>query len=693
MQAVSKPIRKILIANRGEIACRIAATCRRLGIATVAVYSEADADALHVRSCDEALAIGPAEAARSYLVPDKLVKAALDSGSDALHPGYGFLSENPGLAEACAAAGITFIGPAPEAIRAMGSKVQSRRIAAAEGIPCVPGYDQDDEGDQADAVLAAAAERIGFPLIIKASMGGGGKGIRVVGESKEFSALLDVVRREAKSAFGDARVLLERYVPAGRHIEVQVLGDAHGNLVHLADRECSLQRRHQKVIEEAPAPRLDDAARASMRDMALRLARAINYTSLGTVEFLYDAATRQFFLLEMNTRIQVEHPVTEMVTGLDLVELQIRVAEGRPLPFAQDGVRTHGHAIEARLNAERPEHDFAPSIGRIDSLRAPETTLPEAVLRFDTGAAGGSAISPYYDSMLAKMIAWAPDRGQARQALIAALAGLEVRGLATNADYLQQVLQTPEFATSTATTAFLDGFKPWTAARSAQVFERALMAAALHEALAREERVHERGGDDPWASLGGWRLLDRAGTPAADVLHFEDEAGVRHAVVVRGSRGTFRVALGDAPPVEAQARRTGQGLLVRLDGRAFTARVSDACGQVIVHTDNARAVLRLFDPGAEAEAAAASRGAGHDIVAPIPGLVVEVLVAAGDSVEAGQRLIVLEAMKMMHSLTASEPGVVAEVLCRQGEAVEMGRTLVRFAEAVGADQSAEVTSK
>ena len=671
----ARKIRKILIANRGEIACRIAATCRRLGIATVAVYSEADAGALHVRSCDEAVAIGPAEAVRSYLVPDKLVKAALDAGADAIHPGYGFLSENPGLARACAQAGVAFIGPSPEAIEAMGSKLQSRRIAAREGIPCVPGYDDDG---QDDAALAAAALRLGFPLIIKASMGGGGKGIRVVREQKDFAEALDVVRREATAAFGDARVLLERFVPAGRHIEVQVLGDTQGNVLHLADRECTLQRRHQKIIEEAPAPLIAEGARGQMRDYALGLARAIGYTSLGTVEFLYDSATHEFFLLEMNTRIQVEHPVTEMVTGLDLVELQIGVAEGRPIPFAQADVRVNGHAIEARLNAEQPEHDFAPAIGDIAGVTPPRSCEPEAIIRFDTGIAAGSAVTPYYDSMLAKVIAWAPAREVSRQALIEALDSLRVQGLPTNAAYLQDVLRTEAFATSTATTSFLDGFKPWAAELSAEDASRTLMAAVLHVVLGREEARAAAGGDDPWASLGGWRLLDRAGYPAAWDLHFEDGRGKRLAVTVRGSRGRFVVEEGGAR-LDVLARRSAEGLVIRLDERAFTAQVRDDGGALAVRLGTARRLLKPFDPLELPEASAGGKGGARDVTAPVPGLVVDVLVNPGDRVETGQRVVVIEAMKMMHNLTAPEAGTVAEVLCRRGDAVEMGRTLVRFA--------------
>ncbi len=676
----ARPIKKVLIANRGEIACRIAATCRRLGIATVAVYSEADADALHVRSCDEAIAIGPSEAAKSYLVPEKLIQAAVECGADALHPGYGFLSENAALAQACADAGVIFIGPGPDAIRSMGSKIEARRLAARFGIPCVPGYDADS---QDDAVLAAAAAKIGFPLVIKASAGGGGKGIRIVNAQQDFAESLELVRREAQAAFGDASVLLEKFVRAGRHIEVQVLGDTHGNVVHLFDRECSMQRRHQKIIEEAPAPLVADAARHSMQDMAVRLARGIGYASLGTVEFLYDAASRDFFFLEMNTRIQVEHPVTEMVTGLDLVELQIGVAEGRPLPFAQADLRASGHAIEARLNAERPERDFSPVIGRIERMTTPHSTVPGAVVRFDTGIVAGSQITPYYDSMLAKVIVHAPDRERAREGLLDALASIAI-SVPTNAGYLQSVLESPGFVASSATTSFLDGFRPWAEPRPAGEAERMLLAAALHEALKREESRAARLGDDPWASLGAWRVLAPAGIAAGGVLHFEDDAGERFAVEVTGRKGAYRVRQG-GDWFEARARRTEQGLFVRRAGRAFSARVTDGGDSLNIQIEGVRRTLRPFNPLETTAAARSGGGGGRDIVAHIPGLVVEVLVKAGDTVEAGQRVLVLEAMKMMHNLAATEAATVAEVLCRSGEAVEMGRTLIRFA---GAEKSA-----
>ncbi|MBL8571269.1 MAG: ATP-grasp domain-containing protein [Phreatobacter sp.] len=672
---MARLIRKVLIANRGEIACRIAATCRKLGIVSVAVYSEADRDALHVRSCDEAVLIGPSDAAQSYLLPDRLVAAARETGADAIHPGYGFLAENPGLARRCAEAGIAFIGPSPEAIVAMGSKLQARRIASERGIPTVPGY---DGADQSDDVLAAAARRVGFPLLIKASAGGGGKGIRIVEDAEGFATALDLVRRESAAAFADSSVLLERFIPAGRHIEVQVLGDAHGNLVHLFDRECSLQRRHQKVFEEAPAPLLPEALRLQLLESSVRLAKAIDYSSLGTVEFLYDPQSGDCYFLEMNTRIQVEHPVTEMVTGLDLVALQILVAGGGALPFTQADVAVHGHAIEARLNAEMPEHGFVPALGRIERIVVPDEVGPSCRFRFDTGIAAGSTVTPYYDSMLAKLIVWAPDRETAWQGLATALEGLGIDGIATNAAYLGAVLQTPEFRASTATTRFLDGFKPWEIAPSREDMHRGLMAAAVAEVLTQEAVQRDRSRNSPWGSLGGWRLLEQAGSAARLVVDFEDDTGGRHRVAVSGRKGAYQVDC-DGETVAIEARQDGERFMLRSGDRAFTARVERSGAKRFVAVGPLRQAFRYVDPAERMSSASAGAKSGLDIAAPTPGLVVEVLVAPGDAVEAGQPVVVLEAMKMIHNLTASGPGVVAEVACRKGDTVAMGRSLIRFA--------------
>ncbi len=671
---MARLIRKVLIANRGEIACRVAATCRKMGIASVGVYSEADRDALHVRMCDEAVAIGPAAAASSYLLPEKLVAVAVETGADAIHPGYGFLSENPVLATACAEAGITFIGPQLEAILAMGSKLRARRIATEHGIATVPGYDGED---QSDAVLVAAAQKVGFPLLIKASGGGGGKGIRVVEDAAAFGATLDLVRREASAAFADARVVLERFVPAGRHIEVQVIGDCHGNVIHLLDRECSLQRRHQKVIEEAPAPNLPEALRRQLHDDSVRLAKAIGYSSLGTVEFLYDPSAGKAYFLEMNTRIQVEHPVTEMVTGLDLIALQIGVAENAVLPLAQGDVRVDGHAIEARLNAERPERDFMPSIGRIERLDVPRDVGAGRRFRFDTGVVAGSTVTPYYDSMLAKLIVWGPDREGAREGLVAALDELEIDGLDNNASYLRAVLITDEFRTSTATTRFLDEFKPWTKVSSSEDTRRAFLAAAIAETFAAEDALQVRLGDDPWGSLGGWRLLERAGSKSCFPVDLEDGDGCTRKVAVRGRHGDYEVEY-DGETMEVEARREGGRLLLRNGDRALTTNVTRSDSGIEVRTGEARWVLRRLDPSTQNASAGAVGKAGADILSPIPGLIVEVPVAVGDAIEAGDVVVVLEAMKMVHRLVAIGPGVVKEINCKAGDTVEMGRLLVGF---------------
>ncbi len=492
-------LRKVLIANRGEIAVRVARTCRAMGIPTVAVFSEPDRGALHVRECDEAMAIGPAEASRSYLNVDALLDAARATRADAIHPGYGFLSQNGGFADAVEAAGLVFIGPPGDVHRRMGDKKGARRLMAAAGVPIVPGYDGDD---QQDAALAAEAARIGWPVMIKPSRGGGGKGMRVVRRPQDFLPALQASRREALAAFGDDAAVLERFVERPRHVEVQVLADAHGRTLHLFERECSIQRRHQKVVEETPSPALDATQRAALCAAGVAAARAASYVNAGTVEFLLDAEGR-FYFLEMNTRLQVEHPVTEAILGLDLVRLQIEVAAGRPLPFGQDAVVGRGHALECRLYAEDPENDDLPSPGRILLLAAPQGPG----VRFDCGAVSGSEITVYYDPLLAKVVTWGSERGESVGRMRAALRQTAVLGVKTNLARLQAILAHQEFEAGRLHTGFIDEHLS-ELSRSGAPPGEALAAAAL--ALETGSRTAMRAGaataTDPWASLGAWRL-------------------------------------------------------------------------------------------------------------------------------------------------------------------------------------------
>jgi 3-methylcrotonyl-CoA carboxylase alpha subunit len=490
--------RKVLVANRGEIAVRVARTCRVMGIATVAVYSEADADALHVRAMDEAVAIGPAEAARSYLDVERLVAAARGAGADAVHPGYGFLSQNGDFAEAVARAGLTFIGPPAEVHRRMGDKQAARQLMARAGVPVVPGYDGDDQADEA---LRAQAERIGWPVLIKPARGGGGKGMRAVRAAAEFLPELAASRREARAAFGDDRVVLERFVDRPRHVEVQVLGDGAGTLLHLFERECSIQRRHQKVVEETPSPALDVSSRARLCAAGVQAARAAGDVNAGTVEFLL-APDGSFYFLEMNTRLQVEHPVTEAVTGLDLVRLQIEIAGGRALPFSQEEVRPRGHALECRLYAEDPARDDLPSPGRILHLSAPEGPG----IRFDSGVEAGSEVTIHYDPLLAKLVTWGADREESIARMAAALAQTAVLGVATNQGRLRAVVAHPAFRAGAMHTGFLDEHL---AEMPLAVCPPAEAVAAAMTALYRRPAAAPGGprrAPDPWTALGAWRL-------------------------------------------------------------------------------------------------------------------------------------------------------------------------------------------
>ena len=659
------PFEKLLIANRGEIACRIARTCRRLGIRSVAVYSDADAGALHVRMADEAIRIGGPAPAASYLRGEAVIDAARRSGARAIHPGYGFLSENADFAESVAAAGLVFVGPRPESMRRMGSKAGAKELMAAAGVPVVPGYNGED---QSPATLAREAARTGFPLMIKAAHGGGGKGMRVVHRLEDFPAALESCQREARGAFGRDRVLLERYVTSPRHIEVQVFGDHHGNLVHLNERECSAQRRYQKVLEESPSPFLTPELRQAMGQAAVAAARAIGYVNAGTVEFIVDA-DGAFWFMEINTRLQVEHPVTEMVTGLDLVEWQLRVAAGEPLPLAQAQVPQRGHAIEVRLYAEDPDAGFLPASGTLRALRLPP---PSPHVRVDAGVEAGDTVSVFYDPMIAKLIVHDADRAAALARLREALAACHVAGTRTNLAFLEALVRHPAVVEGRIDTGYLD--------RRAEEFlggtapsGETLAAAAAALLLRRQDDAADaaaRAGDphSPWAVGDGWRLHGRA--PRRLRLQ---AGGQVHELLATGHGGDWRIdAAGTAHAVEG-ARLAGGRLELRIDGRACGYGLFGDGEAIELHDGTRRLPVRLLPPERAGEAGDAA-GDGR-VLAPMPGRVVLVRAAAGEPVEAGAPLLVMEAMKMELTVKAPRAGVVSELRAAAGDFVEADAVL------------------
>ena len=655
---------KILIANRGEIVCRVIRTARRMGIATVAVYSDADAGALHVAMADEARRIGPPPARDSYLSGTAIVEAAKASGAEAVHPGYGFLSENAEFAEACAAVGLVFIGPPASAIRAMGSKAAAKALMAAHDVPVVPGYHGDD---QEPSRLLNEAEEIGFPVILKASAGGGGRGMRIVAAAGEFDRALDGARREAKGAFGDDRILVERYLEKPRHIEVQVFGDAHGTIVHLFERDCSIQRRHQKVIEEAPAPGLDPAVRKALGAAACAAAKAVGYVGAGTVEFIAPAeAPAEFSFMEMNTRLQVEHPVTEAVTGLDLVEWQLRVAAGEPLPLSQKDIRLAGHAIEARLYAENPDRNFLPATGTLHRLRLPEGDG----IRVDSGVREGDAVTPFYDPMIAKIVASGETREAARARLAHALADTALLGVATNLAFLHRVATDADFAAGKVDTGFIERRRETLLPPPAPIPDLALAAAALFRLSPPNAGPRDA---SPWAQTGGWRLnLD----PAPQTLVFRSGDDDIAVAAVRDAND-WRLRLRERDYGAAASRQPSGRLAIILDGERRTATVLKHSGALAVFADGENWRLDIVDP--LAPPAGADIGAGR-LTAPMPGRIVQLLVAAGDPVRRGQPLAVLEAMKMEHTIAAPRDGAVAALRCAVGDLVEEGAELIALAE-------------
>ncbi len=676
--------KKILIANRGEIACRVAATARRMGIQTVAVYSDADAGAKHVQACDEAVHVGGSAPKDSYLRWERILQAAKDTGAEAVHPGYGFLSENEDFAKACAAAGLVFIGPPASAILAMGLKAESKRLMETAGVPLVPGY---HGADQDPALLQREADVIGYPALIKASAGGGGKGMRVVEKSEDFAAALASCQREAINSFGSDAVLIEKYVQRPRHIEIQVFGDTHGNCVYLFERDCSVQRRHQKVLEEAPAPGMTEALRAQMGAAAVAAAKAVNYVGAGTVEFIveqtaYDQPeSMKFFFMEMNTRLQVEHPVTEAITGLDLVEWQLRVASGEPLPLQQSEIRMTGHAIEARICAENPDNNFLPATGMLQVYRKPQASSFEranmsdtgVAVRIDDGVREGDTISPFYDSMVAKLIVHGDTREQALARLDTALAQTHIVGLNTNVQFLRHVVRSASFATAKLDTALIPR-------ESAVLFKQdtvglqAAAAAVIADALQAEVAAQ---GADPFSRRDGWQShgitqrrfeLEYEGQPVRAELRYE-RAGVLSLQVGEAAAASLQFTSSETSP------NPGGGLWVQFNGARIHSQVH-AQGEVRhVFTPQGAVRISLLDPLAHAGEAAQE---GGRLTAPMPGKVVSFAVKAGDRVLAGQALAVMEAMKMEHTIAAPQDGTVAELLYAPGDQVAEGAELLKL---------------
>ena len=663
--------KKILIANRGEIACRVAATARRLGIQTVAVYSDADAQAKHVAACDEAVHIGGSAPKDSYLRWERILQAAQATGAQAIHPGYGFLSENEDFAQACQAAGLVFIGPPASAIRAMGLKAESKQLMEKAGVPLVPGY---HGADQNPDLLQREADRIGYPVLIKASAGGGGKGMRLVERREDFAAALASCQREAINSFGNDAVLVEKYVLRPRHIEIQVFGDTQGNCVYLFERDCSVQRRHQKVLEEAPAPGMTEALRAKMGAAAVAAAQAVHYVGAGTVEFIveqpggYDAPdAMQFYFMEMNTRLQVEHPVTEAITGEDLVEWQLRVAAGQPLPKQQSELKIIGHAIEARICAENPDNGFLPAIGTLQVYRKPAcSSFAISDVRVDDGVREGDAISPFYDSMIAKLIVRGDTRAQALARLDAALAQTQIVGLATNVQFLRHVGRSTAFASAQLDTALIEREKA--ALFDQQPVPTALAVAAAVAQLLQAEQALQTA--DPFSRRDGWHSH---GTPRRSLQLLQGGTPVA-ASLTTGHDGQLQLQVGDTTG-RLDWQPQGDGLLVQFAGLRSTAQVHVQGEVRHIFTPQGAAVLELPDPLAHAGEHGAE---GGRLTAPMPGKVVSFAVQAGDAVTKGQPLAVMEAMKMEHTIAAPADGVVQELLYAPGDQVSEGAELIRI---------------
>lgn len=661
----SRPIRSVLVANRGEIAVRVLRTCRRLGLRGIAVYSDADAAALHVRTADAAVRIGAAPARDSYLNIAAIIAAAQQMEADAIHPGYGFLSENAGFAQACADAGLIFIGPSAEAVAAMGSKINSKRIAEQAGVPTVPGYHGDA---QDDAVLLKEAKRIGFPVLIKASAGGGGRGMRLVEKVTDFVAALDAARKEAQSAFGDASILLEKFIRNPRHLEVQLAGDRLGNLVHLFERDCSVQRNNQKVLEEAPAPNLPDVVRQRLFDAALKLGRAIGYDSAGTVEFIMEAGDDQPYFLEMNTRLQVEHPVTEAITGVDLVEWQILAAAGEPLPLRQDQLRPHGHAIEARITAERADLGFQSVTGRIECVMAPHD------LRFDSGVADGAEVGLFYDSMIAKLVAAGRTRESCLAKLETGLRNLHLLGLPSNQMFLRDAVRHPLFAGGRATTRFIETAFPggW----QVDAAELRLLRAVAAAAWLQDDRAAAADWSNPWLSRNRVRVTGSV-RPAGVSAVLTDEYGSAQIELRYGRDAVTVLVDGEAVSL---GRVTGgeAGIVITPRGEEESLPVSRDNARLCIARQGLAIAASLVLKSEEIRSRETDALSGTHVDAPLHGLITQIHVAVGDRVEVGMAVVQMEAMKLVHSLPAPRAGRVTGIRHAEGDIVPAGATLIEI---------------
>ena len=668
---------KILIANRGEIACRVIKTARRMGIRTVAVYSEADANARHVRLADEAVLLGPAAARESYLVADKIIDACKRTGAQAVHPGYGFLSENADFAEALAANGIAFIGPPASAIRAMGSKSEAKKLMGAAKVPLTPGYHGND---QTPALLHLAANRIGYPVLIKAAAGGGGKGMRLVDKAEDFPDALASCKREAASSFGNEHVLIEKYITRPRHIEIQVFADTRGNCVYLFERDCSVQRRHQKVLEEAPAPGMTLERRRQMGEAAVAAAKAVGYVGAGTVEFIANQ-DGSFYFMEMNTRLQVEHPVTEMITGQDLVEWQLRVAAGQPLPLAQEQLQIRGHALEARIYAEDAGKGFLPSTGRLIRLSPPAESLN---VRVDSGVEEGDEITPFYDPMIAKLIVWDETRDGALARMRKALADYQVAGLTTNIDFLSRLVACPAFAGADLDTGLIERQKDFLFPAAQAVPRDALLVATVGELLWEQHaaKLAARSSGDPWSpwhARDGWRMnLSSARTisfRAPQEVPLGCDGDTLIDARVRYQRDQWQITVAGTTTLARGKKLDGDRFAVELDDRRLIAGVVTVDDKRSVFLQGSTYTLLRDDPLHRVDA---GDGHGGGLTAPMPGKIVALLAQAGQKVEKGTPLLILEAMKMEHTITAPAAGVVKAFCYAAGEQVADGAALVEF---------------